>query len=352
MELFPGTKLGIGPAIEGGFYYDFDLPRPVTPEDLTAIEERMRASVAADRPFVRKEWDPDEGRAFLASAGQTYKVEILDDLRTAAGLSGEPPPVVSTFQHGAFIDLCRGPHVASTGKLGPFKLLSVAGAYWRGREDRPMLQRIYGTVWSDQAELDLYLWRRVEARKRDHRRLGVALDLFSFHDVSPGSAFWHPKGQRLWRTLEGRHARAPGAPRLPGDQHAHPGPQEALGAVGPLGPLRRQHVPPRVGGPDLQPQAHELSREHVHLQEPGALLPGAAAAAQRVRPAAPQRALGRPFRADPGTPLHPGRRPHLRPPRPAGPGDPGAAGRGRRVLLVVRAGAPLRLRHPARQGAG
>ena len=203
MELFPGAKLGIGPAIEGGFYYDFDLPRRLTLEDLPGIEERMRASVAADRPFVRKEWDPDEGREFLVKAGQTYKVEILDDLRTAAGLSGEPPPVVSTFQHGAFIDLCRGPHVASTGKLGPFKLLNLAGAYWRGREDRPMLQRIYGTVWSDQAELDLYLWRRAEARKRDHRRLGVALDLFSFHDVSPGSAFWHPKGQRLWRTLEG-----------------------------------------------------------------------------------------------------------------------------------------------------
>ena len=118
-------------------------------------------------------------------------------------LRGEPPPPVSTYQHGPFIDLCRGPHVASTGTLGPFKLLSVAGAYWRGREDRPMLQRIYGTVWSTQEELDLYLWRREEARKRDHRRLGVALDLFSFHDVSPGSAFWHPKGQRLWRTLEG-----------------------------------------------------------------------------------------------------------------------------------------------------
>ncbi len=110
---------------------------------------------------------------------------------------------MSTYQQGPFIDLCRGPHVASTGKIGPFKLLSVAGAYWRGHEDRPMLQRIYGTVWDTQEELDLYLWRREEARKRDHRRLGVALDLFSFHDVSPGSAFWHPKGQKLWRTLEG-----------------------------------------------------------------------------------------------------------------------------------------------------
>lgn len=203
LALFPGARLGIGPAIEGGFYYDFDLPRPLTPEDLGAIEEQMAASVAADHPFERREWDPDEGRAMLERAGQTYKVEILDDLRTAARASGEPVPVVTTYAHGPFIDLCRGPHVESTGAIGPFKLLSVAGAYWRGREDRPMLQRVYGTVWATQADLDLYLWRREEARKRDHRRLGVALDLFSFHDVSPGSAFWHPKGQRLWRTLEG-----------------------------------------------------------------------------------------------------------------------------------------------------
>jgi threonyl-tRNA synthetase len=203
MDLFPGTKLGIGPAIKDGFYYDFDLPRALVPEDLAAIEARMRESIAADHPFVRKEWDPDEGRAFLEQQGQSYKIEILDDLRTAARLSGSLPPVVSTYQQGPFIDLCRGPHVASTGKIGPFKLLSFSAAYWRGHEDRPMLQRVYGTVWNTQEELDLYLWRREEARKRDHRRLGVALDLFSFHDVSPGSAFWHPKGQKLWRTLEG-----------------------------------------------------------------------------------------------------------------------------------------------------
>ncbi|MEA2623832.1 MAG: threonyl-tRNA synthetase [Chloroflexota bacterium] len=202
LDLFPGTKLGIGPAIEGGFYYDFELPRPLTTDDLPKIEERMRASVEADHAFVRKELDPDAGRQFFVAKGQPYKVEILDDLRTAASMSGTPAPVVSTYEHGRFIDLCRGPHVPSTGKIGPFKLLSVAGAYWRGREDRPMLQRVYGTVWSTQEELDLYLWRRQEARKRDHRRLGVQLDLFSFHDVSPGAAFWHPKGWTLYRTLE------------------------------------------------------------------------------------------------------------------------------------------------------
>ena len=202
MDLFPEAKLGIGPAIKDGFYYDFDLPRPLTPQDLKAIEKRMRKSVNRDHVFERREWDPDQGRAMLEAAGQSYKVEILDDLRAAAAAAGDPVPPVTTYTHGPFTDLCRGPHVESTGKLGPFKLLKVSGAYWRGDEKRPMLQRIYGTVWNTRDELDLYLWRLEEARKRDHRRLGVALDLFSFHDVSPGSAFWHPKGQRLWRTLE------------------------------------------------------------------------------------------------------------------------------------------------------
>jgi threonyl-tRNA synthetase len=201
--LFAGAQLGIGPAIEDGFYYDFLLPRPLTPDDLSTIEEGMRASIAADHPFVRKEVPFADGRAFFESRRQPFKVEILDDLAAKASETGEPLPPTSTYEHGPFIDLCKGPHVASTGKIGPFKLLSVAGAYWRGSEKRPMLQRIYGTVWATQAELDDYLHRREEARKRDHRRLGVQLDLFSFHDVSPGSAFWHPKGQKLWRILEG-----------------------------------------------------------------------------------------------------------------------------------------------------
>ena len=203
LDLFEDAKLGIGPAIADGFYYDFELPRPLTPADLEAIEERMRASVAADHPFVRKEIGFDDGRAVEEGKGQTFKVEILDDLAAKAKVAGEPLPGVSFYEHGAFSDLCRGPHVASTGKIGPFKLLSVAGAYWRGDEKRPMLQRIYGTVWHNQEDLEQFLWRREEAKKRDHRRIGVQLDLFSFHDVAPGSAFWHPKGQRLWRTLEG-----------------------------------------------------------------------------------------------------------------------------------------------------
>lgn len=202
LALFPGAGLGIGPAIADGFYYDFELPRPLTPDDLAAIDAQMRASIAADHPFVRRELPFDEARALVAAEGQAYKVEILDDLAAKAVAAGEALPVTTFYEHGQFRDLCRGPHLASTGLIGPFRLLAVAGAYWRGQESRPMLQRVYGTVWETQEELDRFLWRREEAKKRDHRRLGVQLDLFSFHDVSPGSAFWHPKGQRLWRTLE------------------------------------------------------------------------------------------------------------------------------------------------------
>ena len=202
LELFPGTRLGIGPVIDDGFYYDFDLPRPLTPDDLPAIEARMRESIAADHPFEFSELSPADARAFLVDRGQPYKVEIVDDLLANAARDGAPTPPTTFYRQGPFIDLCRGPHVASTGQIGPFKLLGTAGAYWRGDEKRPMLQRVYGTAWATQDELDQYLWRREEARKRDHRRLGVQLDLFSFHDVSPGSAFWHPKGQRIWRTLE------------------------------------------------------------------------------------------------------------------------------------------------------
>jgi threonyl-tRNA synthetase len=203
LDLFPGTKLGIGPVISDGFYYDFLLPRPLTPDDLPAIEARMRESIAADHPFEFSEETPAAARAALVERDQPFKVEIVDDLAAAAERDGTPMPPTTFYRQGPFIDLCRGPHVASTGRIGPFKLLGTAGAYWRGDEQRPMLQRVYGTAWATQEELDAYLWRREEAKKRDHRRLGVALDLFSFHDVSPGSAFWHPKGQSIWRTLEG-----------------------------------------------------------------------------------------------------------------------------------------------------
>ena len=203
LDLFPGTKLGIGPAIRDGFYYDVLLPRNLTPDDLAAIEARMAESIAADHPFERSELPPAEARAFLVEQDQPLKVEIVDDLATKAEATGEAMPPTSFYRQGPFIDLCRGPHVASTGRIGPFKLLSIAGAYWRGDEKRQMLQRVYGTAWASQEDLDQFLWRREQAKLRDHRRLGAQLDLFSFHDVSPGSAFWHPKGQLIWRTLEG-----------------------------------------------------------------------------------------------------------------------------------------------------
>jgi threonyl-tRNA synthetase len=194
LELFPEAKLGIGPAIRDGFYYDFDLPRALTPADLEAIEERMQAQVTGNLPFERSELDRATALNQLENEGQDYKVEIVRELP-----DGE---VVSFYRHGAFNDLCRGPHLEATGGLGPFKLLNSAGAYWRGDEKRPMLQRIYGTVWESQDDLDRYLWRLEEAKKRDHRKLGRDLDLFTFHPESPAAPFWHPRGMAMWRALE------------------------------------------------------------------------------------------------------------------------------------------------------
>jgi threonyl-tRNA synthetase len=243
--LFPDAQLGIGPSIDDGFYYDFLLRRPLTPDDLAALEDGMRASIAADHAFIRKEVPFSEGRAFFESRNQPFKVEILDDLAIRSKESGEPLPPTSTYQHGPFVDLCKGPHVASTGKIGPFKLMTVAGAYWRGSEKRPMLQRIYGTVWSTQEELDAYLHRREEAKRRDHRRLGVQLDLYSFHDVSPGAAFWHPKGWTLYRTLENAMR----------EQQADRGYQEI-------------YTPPMVAKKLWEQSGHwDLYREHMFLIE-------------------------------------------------------------------------------------
>ncbi len=196
MEMFPDAKLGVGPPIKDGFYYDLDLPRPLTPADLEAIEASMRAQQAADLPFERSEASRADAIAVLDERNQPYKVEIVRDLPPDQG------DTVTFYRHGTFEDLCRGGHIDSTGGLGAFKLLSVAGAYWRGDEHRPMLQRIYGTAWNTSEELDAYLWRLEEAKKRDHRKLGRDLDLFSFHPESPAAPFWHPKGMRLWRALE------------------------------------------------------------------------------------------------------------------------------------------------------
>src|SRR5687767_4582439 len=194
VELFPDAKLGIGPAIKDGFYYDFDLPRPLTPSDLEEIEERMRKQQAADLAFEGSESSRDDAIARLEREGQPFKVEIVNDLP-----ADEP---ITFYRHGNFEDLCRGGHLETTAGLGAFKLLHTAGAYWRGDETRPMLQRIYGTAWDTQEELDQHLWRIEEAKKRDHRKLGRELDLFTFHPESPAAPFLHPRGMALWRALD------------------------------------------------------------------------------------------------------------------------------------------------------
>lgn len=192
-RLHPGTKLAIGPPIEDGFYYDVDCPKQLTPEDLERIEEEMRAIVKEDLAIQREEISKAEASRLFDEAGEVFKLELLDELEDGQ---------ISLYRQGEFADLCRGPHVPSTGRLGVFKLLSLAGAYWRGDASRPMLQRIYGTAFSKKKELEEHLRRIEEAAKRDHRRLGRELDLFSFREEAPGFSFWHPKGQRLYRTLE------------------------------------------------------------------------------------------------------------------------------------------------------
>ena len=191
-SLFPGAKFGIGPTIEDGFYYDFELSRPLTPDDLPLIEEKMREIIARDLPFTSEEVDKKKARRTFA--GQDYKLELIDEL---------PGEKATIYRQGSFTDLCRGPHVASTGEIKAFKLTHIAGAYWRGDEKRPMLQRIYGAAFQSEAELEDYLARQAEAMKRDHRKLGKELDLFSIHEeIGPGLICWHPRGAVIRRIIE------------------------------------------------------------------------------------------------------------------------------------------------------
>jgi threonyl-tRNA synthetase len=207
LELFPEGKVAIGPPIEDGFYYDFDLPRPLTPEDLEQIEAGMRRIIAGKHPFNYRVVSADEARNIFA--GQPYKIELIDGLARGQDEYGEDAAsggtVISTYTHDTFEDLCRGPHVAHTGEIPSdgFKLMSIAGAYWRGDSARPMLQRIYGTAWNSKAELEAHLHRLEEARRRDHRRLGRELGLFHFSDdVGPGLPLFTPKGEMLRFLME------------------------------------------------------------------------------------------------------------------------------------------------------
>jgi threonyl-tRNA synthetase len=192
LSLFPEAKFGIGPATQDGFYYDFDLPRPLTPDDLPVIEARMREIIAADLPFARQEVTKKKARELFAS--QPYKLELIDEI---------PDKKVGLYRQGSFLDLCRGPHVASTGEIKAFKLVSIAGAYWRGDEHNPMLQRVYGVAFDTEEALAEHLEKLDEAAKRDHRKLGRELDLFSIHEeAGPGLVHWHPKGAVIRRVIE------------------------------------------------------------------------------------------------------------------------------------------------------
>ncbi len=208
LELFPEAKLGIGPAIEDGFYYDFDLPRRLTPEDLPIIESRMRESIEDKAPFVHGELTIQEAREKFKD--QPYKLELIEaiargELGTHGEAESQPSEAVSIYSHNGFTDLCAGPHVANTGQVpfDGFKLLNIAGAYWRGDEKRPQLQRIYGTAWESKEQLDDYLWKLEEAKKRDHRKIGRELGLFFFsEDIGPGLPLFAPKGELLRYLME------------------------------------------------------------------------------------------------------------------------------------------------------
>jgi threonyl-tRNA synthetase len=193
-KILPGLQVTIGPVIENGFYYDFSYSRPLTPEDLQAIENKMRELAARDEPVVREIWDRNDAIQLFLSMGEKYKAEIIGAIP-----AGEK---ISLYREGDFVDLCRGPHVPSTGKLKVFKLTKVAGAYWRGDHRNEMLQRVYGTAWARKEDLDTYLHQIEEAEKRDHRKLGKTLDLFHMQDNAPGMVFWHPKGWTIWQQVE------------------------------------------------------------------------------------------------------------------------------------------------------
>ena len=235
-HLYPSAKIAIGPAIDDGFYYDFEFPDgPPGEADLERIDDEMRTILAAGPHAIERSLTTrDEAVARFRAGGERYKVEMAENLP-----EGEE---ITEYAHDGFVDLCRGPHLQDTKPIRAFKLTSIAGAYWRGDSQNTMLTRIYGTAFFAQQELDDYLHQLEEARRRDHRRLGAQLDLFHFTDVSPGSPFWHPKGMVIFNELDGVLARAEREARLPRGAHADPLRLRAVEALGPLGQLPRQHV--------------------------------------------------------------------------------------------------------------
>ncbi len=192
--LWPGTQVTIGPVIDNGFYYDFAKAEPFVPEDMAKIEKKMHEIIAKNAPFTKEEWSRDKAKKFFAAKGETFKIELVDAI--------PEDQTLKIYKQGEWLDLCRGPHMTATGHIGKaFKLQRFAGAYWRGNSTKPQLQRIYGTAWATQEELDAYLKQIEEAEKRDHRKLGREMDLFHFQEEAPGSVFWHAKGWTLFQTL-------------------------------------------------------------------------------------------------------------------------------------------------------
>ena len=332
MELWPGVKISIGPAIENGFYYDFEFPEGVSisEDDFPRIEERMRAHVRAAERFERVDVTPAQARERFAAEDQEYKVELIDDLVANAARAGQgeggggaPLETVSLYTNGPFTDLCRGPHAPTTKSVGAFKLMSVAGAYWRGDSTRTMLTRIYGTAFFSKAQLEEYLERVERAKERDHRKLGKELGLFMFSDVSPGAAFWLPPGAAIWNQLVAVSREMGLRARLRRGEDAADLRRGAVEDLGALGEVPQEHVHGQGRGARDGREADELPRARPPVRLPAPLLSGPARALLRARPAASQRALRRAARAAAGQALRAGRRAHLLH-RGAGPG--GGAG--------------------------
>ena len=308
LDLYPGTKISIGPPIEDGFYYDFEFPEGVTVSDadFEQLEAKMREHVKAAEPFVREDVTPDAALERFKAEGQDYKVELIEDLVSNNGVDS-----VSLYTNGPFTDLCRGPHAPSTDRIKAFKLLSVAGAYWRGNSDNTMLTRIYGTAFHSKDDLDAHLERLEQARQRDHRKLGRELGLFSFSELSPGSAFWQPAGTAVYNALVARSRK----------MSAERGYQEIKTPLlydrklwkisGHWDKYRENMFVTESEDRPLGAQAHELPRPLRVLRDGQALLPRAADPLRRARPPAPQRAERHAPRPAARPPLHPGRRAHL-----------------------------------------
>ena len=236
-RLYPGVKVAIGPPIENGFYYDFEFPEPVGEDDLERIEGEIMRELEEGRAWEREETTAAEARQRFLDENEPYKVELVE---TAEG-------TISLYTQGDFTDLCRGPHLQDSKPIKAVKLTSLAGAYWRGDEHNTQLTRIYGTAFYSQADLDAHLERLEEAKTRDHRRLGLQLDLFHFDEHSPGSPFWHPKGMAIYNALEELRRRENAPARLLGGEDAAHLRQGALDHLGSLGEVPREHVPDPAG---------------------------------------------------------------------------------------------------------